>query len=197
MQSSISQEALGQILSEARTYPGWLDQPVEDDLLRRLYELARWGPTSMNTQPMRLLFVKSTEAKKKLLQAVAPGNIPKVEAAPVTVIVAQDMAFHTRLRRMVPHMKDPESSFNGKQAYIEDTAYRNSTLQGGYLLMTARALGLDAGPMSGFNQEKLDALFFEGTSFRSNFIMNLGYGDPSSVHPRAPRFEFDEVCQIV
>lgn len=197
MRASIPQKALRQILTEARTYSNWLDQPVEDNLLRQLYELARWGPTSMNTQPMRLVFVKSAEAKNKLLQAVAPGNVPKIDAAPVTVIVAQDMAFYRRLGRMVPHMKNPESNFAGKEAYIEDTAYRNSTLQGGYLLVTARALGLDAGPMSGFNQEKLDALFFEGTSLRSNFIMNLGYGDPSSVHPRAPRFEFDEVCQIV
>lgn len=197
MRPSLPQKALRQILTDARTYPGWLDQPVEDGLLRQLYELVRWGPTSMNTQPMRLVFVKSAEAKEKLLQAVAPGNTPKIEAAPVTVIVAQDMAFYRHLGRMVPHMKDPESGFTGKETYIQDTAYRNSTLQGGYLLMTARALGLDAGPMSGFNQEKLDALFFEGTSFRSNFIMNLGYGDPSSVHPRAPRFEFDEVCQII
>ena len=134
---------------------------------------------------------------KKLVQALAPGNIAKVEAAPVTAIVAHDLTFYEHLKRMAPHMRDPESDFVGKQAFIQDTAFRNSTLQGAYLLMAARALGLDVGPMSGFNQKKLDKLFFANTDIRSNFLMNLGYGDPVRLHPRAPRFDFHEVSQIL
>ena len=192
----LGDDAMDQLFSEARTYTTWLPEPIPDSVLKRLYELTRWGPTSMNMQPMRLVFVRGEEAKAKLLTAVAAGNRPKVESAPVTVIVGHDLSFHEHLERMAPHMKDPASNFRGKEKSIRENAFRNGSLQGGYLILAARALGLDTGPMSGFDTEKMDELFFAGTNIRTNFIMNIGYGDPERLYPRAPRFEFDEICRI-
>ena len=197
MKTTVTNGALDRLFNDARTYAGWLPDPVPESLLRELYDRVKWGPTSMNTQPMRLVFVTSPDAKQKLLQAVAPGNQAKVEAAPVTAIVAQDMTFYDHLQRMVPHAEDAGANFRGKEALIRETAFRNSTLQGGYLILAARAMGLDVGPMSGFDSARLDELFFPDSHIESNFIMNLGYGKPDSLYPRAPRFQFDEVCRIV
>lgn len=197
MKQSISIDALTQLFTEARTFPGWQDKKVDDALLHQLYDLAKWGPTSMNIQPMRLVFVKTDAAKKQLISALSPGNVAKVLAAPVTVIVAQDMEFYEHLDRLTPHITDAAKIFRGKSEAIEENAFRNSTLQGAYLLLGARALGLDTGPMSGFDQDKVNKLFFSDTSYRANFIMNLGYGDPTTLHPRAPRLAFDQACKIL
>lgn len=197
MKATVTDGALDRLFDHARTPNHWRPDKVPDDLLRALHDRVRWGPTSMNTQPMRLVFVTTAAQKLRLLEAVAPGNRAKVEAAPVTVIVGQDLAFHRHLARMAPHASDPAAFFRGKDSLIRETAFRNSTLQGGYLILAARAMGLDVGPMSGFDAAKLDALFFPDSEVESNFIMNLGYGDPEGLYPRAPRFEFDEVCRIV
>jgi 3-hydroxypropanoate dehydrogenase len=156
----------------------------------------KWGPTSANTSPARFVFVKSKEGKEKLLPCMSPGNVDKTKAAPVTVIVAQDLEFYEKLPTLFPHV-DARSWFKGKPAFIESTAFRNSTLQGGYFIIAARALGLDCGPMSGFDNAKVDAAFFAGTSWKSNFVCNLGYGDSAQLHPRNPRLDFNEACRIV
>lgn len=187
--------ALDQIFREARTHNAWQKKDVPDALLRELYELLKWGPTSANASPARFVFVKSPEAKAKLKDALSPGNVEKTMSAPVTVIVAQDMAFYDRLPQLFPHA-DARSWFAGNDALIESTAFRNSSLQGAYLILAARALGLDAGPMSGFDAGKLDEAFFAGTTIRSNFLVNLGYGDPAGLFPRSPRLTFDEAARI-
>jgi len=197
MKQPLDHHGLDQLFSAARTYPGWLDKDVDNAVLQQLYGLTRWGPTSMNIQPMRLVFVKSNEAREKLVQTLSPGNVAKVQAAPVTVIIAQDMAFYQHLDRLAPHLNNAADKFRGNTKAIEENAIRNTTLQGGYLLLAARALGLDTGPMSGFDKDKLNQLFFSETSYQANFLMNLGYGDDESLRPRAPRFEFDEACEIV
>jgi 3-hydroxypropanoate dehydrogenase len=193
---ALTGDTLDQLFNEARTHTTWLPKPVPDALLEQLYALTRWGPTSMNMQPMRLVFVRGAEAKAKLLTAVASGNQAKVEAAPVTVIVGYDLSFHDHLQRMAPHMKDPGSNFRGNDEVILENAFRNGSLQGGYLILAARALGLDTGPMSGFDPARVDEMFFPDSGIRSNFITNIGYGDAERLYPRAPRFEFDEVCRI-
>jgi 3-hydroxypropanoate dehydrogenase len=161
-----------------------------------LVELVLLGPTSANSSPGRFVFVKSPEAKEKLRPALSAGNLEKTMAAPVTVIVAMDMAFHEHLPKLFPHA-DARSWFAGNDKVIADTAFRNATLQGGYLIMAARALGLDTGAMSGFDAAKVDAAFFAGTTVKANFLINLGYGDPSKLFARSPRFTFDEAAQIV
>jgi 3-hydroxypropanoate dehydrogenase len=195
MSKKLSQESFDQLFLEARTHNAWLPQPVSDETLHQIYDLMKWGPTSANSCPGRLLFVKSPEAKGKLLPALSPGNVEKTKAAPVTVIVAQDLEFYEKLPKLFPHA-DARSWFVGQKAAIEITAFRNSTLQGAYFMLAARALGLDCGPMSGFDSAKLDAAFFEGTSWKSNFICNLGYGDNTNLFPRSPRLSFEEACQI-
>ena len=185
-----------QLFTQARTQNGYLDRPVSDDTLRQLYELVKWGPTAANSTPARLAFVRSAEAKARLLQCVSPGNVSKVTQAPVTVIVGMDLAFHEQLPRLFPHT-DARSWFAGKPAHIEATALRNSSLQGGYLIIAARALGLDCGPMSGFDAARLDAAFWAGTAVRTNFICTLGRGDPAKVMPRSPRLAFDEACRLL
>jgi nitroreductase len=192
----LSEEALGQILTEARTHNGWLPEPVNDNLLVQIYSLMKWGPTSANCCPARIVFVKSTEAKAILLPCMAEGNVEKTKAAPVTAIIAQDMEFYEKLPKLFP-FADARSWFAGNKPFIESTAFRNSSLQGAYFIIAARSVGLDCGPMSGFDNAKVDAAFFEGTSWKSNFVCNLGHGDASKLRPRAPRLEFNEACKIV
>lgn len=196
MPESLPKSAMQQLFSEARTHNGFLPKEVDNETLRSLYDLLKWGPTSANGSPGRFVFVKSAAAKEKLLGAVAPGNIEKVKSAPVTVIIAEDREFYEKLPKLFPHA-DAKSWFAGNAPLIESTAFRNSSLQGAYLMIAARALGLDCGPMSGFDAAKLDASFFAGTTWRANFICNLGYGDESKLYPRLPRLEFSEACQIL
>jgi 3-hydroxypropanoate dehydrogenase len=193
---TLSEEALKQILTEARTHSVWLPEPVSDDLLNQIYNLMKWGPTSANCCPARIVFVKSPEAKAKLLPCMAEGNVEKTKTAPVTAIIAQDMEFYEKLPKLFP-FADARSWFAGNNPFIESTAFRNSSLQGAYFIIAARSVGLDCGPMSGFDNAKVDAAFFEGTAWKSNFICNLGYGDSSKLHPRAPRLEFSEACTIL
>jgi 3-hydroxypropanoate dehydrogenase len=193
---SIPQIALEQIFTKARTHSIWLPEPVGDDLLLHIYDLMKMGPTSANSCPARILFVRSKEAKEKLAPCLSPGNVEKTMSAPVTAIVAQDLQFYEKLPVLYP-FADARSWFAGKPAFIESTAFRNSSLQGAYFIIAARSLGLDCGPMSGFDNAKVDAAFFEGTSWKSNFLCNLGYGDPSKLHPRAPRLKFEEACKVV
>ena len=193
---TLSKEALEQILTEARTHSVWLPEPLSDDLLVQIYNLMKWGPTSANSSPARIVFVKSQEAKARLLPCTAEGNVEKTNAAPVTAIIAQDMEFYEKLPKLFP-FADARSWFAGNKPFIESTAFRNSSLQGAYFIIAARSVGLDCGPMSGFDNAKVDAAFFEGTTWKSNFICNLGYGDSSKLRPRAPRLEFNEACKIL
>ena len=187
--------ALDLIFRNARTHSHWLDKPVSDDDLRRAYDLARMGPTSGNCQPMRVVFVRSKEAKAKLEPALSSGNRAKTMAAPATAIFAMDMEFYEHLPRMF-HDPEARSWFAGKPKAIATNAMRNATLQAAYFIIAARAVGLDCGPMSGFSNDKVDAAFFAGTTYKSNFLCNLAHGDPAALHPRNPRFAFDEACAI-
>jgi 3-hydroxypropanoate dehydrogenase len=193
---AIANQALEQIFTKARTHSAWLPEPVSDELLQQIYELMKWGPTSANSSPARIAFVKSKDAKEKLLAGMAPGNVEKTRAAPVTAIIAYDLEFYEKLPKLFPHA-DARSWFVGNKPFIESTAFRNGSLQGAYLIIAARALGLDCGPMSGFDNAKVDAAFFEGTSWKSNFICNLGFGDANALHPRCPRLDFSEACKIL
>ncbi len=193
---SISEEALEQIFIKARTHSVWLPEPVSDEMLHQIYDLMKWGPTSANCCPARIVFVKSMEAKGKLLPCMAEGNVEKTKAAPVTVIVAQDMEFYEKLPKLFPHAP-ARAWFAGNQPLIESTAFRNGSLQGAYFMIAARSLGLDCGPMSGFDNAKLDAAFFQGTSWKSNFLCNIGYGDSGKLYPRSPRLGFEETCKIL
>jgi len=192
---SITKEALEQIFTHARTHSAWLPKPVADELLVQIYDLMKYGPTSANSSPARILFVKSKEAKENLRPCLAPGNIEKTMAAPVTAIIAHDMEFYEKLPILFPHA-DARSWFAGNKPLIESTAFRNGSLQGAYLIIAARALGLDCGPMSGFDNAKVDSTFFQGTSWKSNFLCNLGYGQPGKLYPRSPRLDFKEACKI-
>ena len=195
----LTPEALDIIYREARTHRHWIDQAVDDDLLRELYHLAKWGPTASNMCPMRLVFVKSKEAKERLKPTLSAGNVEQTMTAPVCAIVAQDSRFYEFMPKLSPHNPKVGEHF-ARPEYAEaarTNAFRNSTLQGAYLILAARALGLDAGPMSGFDNDKVDAEFFPDGRYKSNFLLNLGYGDTSRLHPRAPRLEFDETCKII
>src|SRR5262245_4399519 len=192
----LSKDALEQIFTNARTHSAWLPEPVTDDLLAEVYDLMKFGPTSANSSPARILFVKSPEAKAKLLPCLAAGNAAQTKAAPVTAIIAQDMEFYEKLPKLFP-FADARSWFVGNKSFAEATAFRNSSLQGAYFIIAARALGLDCGPMSGFDNGKVDEVFFHSTSWRSNFICNLGYGDANKLRPRPPRLEFNETCKIL
>lgn len=192
----LDDRSLDTLFRNARTHSAWLDRPVDDDLLIKLYELMKWGPTSANSSPARLVFVKSPEAKERLLPTLIPSNAEKTSSAPVTVIVAQDHEFYEKLPQLFPHT-DARAWFVGNQALIDTTAFRNATLQGAYLIIAARALGLDVGPMSGFDNAKVDTEFFSGTKIRSNFLINLGYGDATKLFPRGPRLTFDESSRIL
>jgi|YNPNPStandDraft_1061719.scaffolds.fasta_scaffold23506_2 3-hydroxypropanoate dehydrogenase len=188
--------ALDQLFRNARTHNAWLDKPVPDSLLVELHDLMKWGPTSANCWPLRVVFVKSPAAKARLIPLLMEGNRAKTQAAPVTAILGMDMAFYEQLPRLFPHT-DARAWFVGNDALIEATAFRNSSLQGAYFILAARALGLDCGPMSGFDAAAVDAEFFAGTTIKSNFLCNLGYGDPAGLFPRSPRPAFSEVCQIL
>lgn len=184
-----------QLFTAARTQNGYLDRPVSDETLRQLYELVKWGPTAANSCPARLVFVRTPQAKAALVDCMSPGNRRKVQEAPVTVVVGMDLAFHERLPQLFPHA-DARSWFAGNEPLIAESALRNSSLQGGYLILAARALGLDCGPMSGFDRSKLDAAFWAGTAVTTNFVCTLGHGDPAQVRERLPRLSFDEACRL-
>jgi len=188
-------QALDLIFREARTYPAWQDKPVEDALLQQVYDLAKWAPTSANCCPLRVVFVKSPEAKAKLKPAIAAGNLDKTMAAPVTAILAYDLEFYTKMDRLWPH--GGGKMYEGKPDLALTAAFRNGSLQAAYFMLAARSLGLDCGPMSGFDNAKTDEAFFAGTPIKSNFLCNLGYGDASKLHPRGPRLEFAEVAKIL
>ena len=192
----ISKEALDQLFRDARTHSAWLPEPVPVELLRKAYELARLGPTSANGSPARFVFLTTPEAKARLKPALAPANVEKTMAAPVTVIIAWDTEFHENLPRLFPHY-DMRSYFVGNQALIDETAFRNSSLQAAYFILVARALGLDCGPMSGFDAGKLNAEFFPDGKWKVNLICNLGYGDDSKLFPRNPRLEFEEATTVL
>jgi 3-hydroxypropanoate dehydrogenase len=184
-----------QLFTDARTQNGYTSEAVSDDTLRQVYELMKWGPTAANSSPARLIFVRSSAAKDKLLACVSAGNVNKVREAPVTVIVGMDLDFHEQLPKLFPHV-DARAWFVNDAAKRAESALRNSSLQGGYLILAARALGLDCGPMSGFDPARIDAAFWAGRSVKTNFICALGRGDPAKVCPRNPRLSFDEACQL-
>jgi len=188
---------LGLLFLNARTHRQWSERTVDVGLLRRLYELARYPPTSANCEPMRLVFVKSRDAKERLRPALSEGNVTQTMTAPVTAIVAYDTRFFEFMPRLAPQRPELGPRMAAQpEAARERTAFQNGSLQGGYLILAARALGLDCGPMGGFDRAKIDEVFFPDGRWRSNFLVNLGYGDPSALRPRAPRLEFDEACRI-
>ena len=193
----LNDEGLNLIFRDARTHSNWLDEPVDDALLAQVYDLAKMGPTSANICPMRMIFVKSKVAKEKLKPALSEGNVDKTMAAPVTAIIAMDVHFFEKLPELYLHV-DAKAWFKDlPENVLEETALRNGSLQGGYFMLAARSLGLDCGPMSGFDNAKVDAAFFAGTTVKSNFLCNLGHGDATKLHPRNPRLSFEEACQIV
>jgi 3-hydroxypropanoate dehydrogenase len=197
MAGAIAKDCLNQIFLEARTHNKWLDKPVPDDLLRELVDIMKMGPTSANQSPARIVFVKSAEGKARLSPHLSEGNRAKTMSAPVCAVIGYDLRFYDHLPKLFPHA-DAKSWFEGGPTQkIETSAFRNGSLQGAYFIIAARALGLDTGPMSGFNNDGVDASFFAGTSVKSNFLCNLGYGDPAGVHPRSPRFSFDDIARIV
>lgn len=196
MTKALDQAAFEQLFLEARTQNAWKEGEVSDETLRRLFDIVKMGPTSANCSPARYVFVKSPEAKERLKPHLSGGNLEKTMAAPVTVIIANDMEFYEHLPKLFPHT-DAKSWFTSNDDLIRDTAFRNATLQGGYMIIAARALGLDCGPMSGFDQAGVDEEFFKGTTYKSNFLLNLGHGDPSALFPRSPRFEFEDVASIL
>ena len=188
--------ALDRVFREARTHRYWLSEAVSDELLTAVYDLAKMGPTSANCCPQRIVFIKSQAAKQRLKPYLSQGNVDKTMAAPVTAIFAYDTLFFEHMPKLAPHDPDARSWFAGDELRGSVNALRNGSLQAAYFMLAARSLGLDCGPMSGFDNEALDADFFADGRYRSNFLCNLGYGDPSRLHPRAPRFAFDEVCRI-
>ncbi|MEJ1959800.1 MAG: malonic semialdehyde reductase [Nitrosomonadales bacterium] len=196
MGTAIAKESINQLFTEARTHHAWLEKPVEDELLQAIFDLAKWGPTSVNSSPVRILFVKSKAAKEKLLPALAGSNPDQVRAAPVTAIIAYDEKFYEELPALFPAF-DARSLFVSNPSLSEQTAFRNSSLQGAYFMLAARSLGLDVGPMSGFDNAKVDEAFFKGTSWKSNFLCNVGYGDASKLYPRGPRLDFSQSSKIV
>ena len=196
MSAKLSIETREQLFTKARTHNGWRDQEVADSLLHEAMALALWGPTSANCLPMRVLFLRSKEAKQRLAPALIPGNLEKTLAAPAVAIVAYDLRFYEHLPRLYP-ATDAHAWFVGNAPLIEETAFRNGTLQGGYLLLALRAVGLDVGPMSGFDKAMVDAEFFPEGTVKSNFLINIGHGDETKLYPRGPRFAFDEVARIL
>ncbi|MBX3039210.1 MAG: malonic semialdehyde reductase [Bdellovibrionaceae bacterium] len=193
----IAQASLDQIFLNARTHSNWQDRKIDPGTLQKVYDLMKWGPTSGNCCPLRILFVATPEGKDKLIPCMSKGNVEKTKTAPVTAVFAQDMQFYEKLTKLAPHLKDAKAAYEGKEALIEETAFRNSSLQAAYFIIAARSMGLDCGPMSGFDKKKMDETFFAGTSWKSNFVCNLGYGVPDKVYPRAPRLDFDEACRTV
>lgn len=196
MRTVLPAEALAQLFLEARTHHYWQERPVPEEVLRQVYELARWGPTSANTTPMRVVFVVSAEARAKLLPTLSGSNVRQVTEAPVTAIVAYDTEFYEFSARLFPNA-DMRSAFASSPEKAAAAALKNGSLQGGYFMLAARALGLDVGPMGGFNNAQVDELFFAGTPWKSNFLCNLGYGIDEKVYPRGERLAFEEACKIV
>jgi 3-hydroxypropanoate dehydrogenase len=196
MTKALDQVAFEQLFLEARTQNAWKEGEVSDETLRRLFDIVKMGPTSANCSPARYVFVKSPEAKERLKPHLSGGNLEKTMSAPVTVIIANDMEFYEHLPKLFPHT-DAKSWFTSNDDLIRETAFRNATLQGGYMIIAARALGLDCGPMSGFDQAGVDEEFFKGTTYKSNFLLHLGHGHPSALFPRSPRFEFEDVASIL
>lgn len=197
MGNILSDKDLDTIFRQARSYNRWSEQPVSPVQIRALYDLMRMGPTSANCSPARLVFVSSPDAKARLAECVSLGNKVKVETAPVTAIIGYDLKFYDKIPQLFPHNPDARNWFAHDEDAAFQTAFRNSTLQGAYLMIAARSLGLDCGPMSGFDQAKVDVAFFGGTDIKSNFICALGYGTTQELFPRSPRLSFDEVCQII
>jgi 3-hydroxypropanoate dehydrogenase len=193
----LSSEAMDTLFREARTHNVWLPQPVSDHVLRQIYDLMKWGPTSANSSPARIVFLRTKEAKERLRPALMPLNVDKTLQAPVTAILAYDLKFFEHLPKLFPMKPDMKNMFSGSAELAQITAFRNGTLQGGYFILAARALGLDCGPMSGFDNAKVDAEFFPSSSVKSNFLCNLGYGDHSKLFPRSPRLDFEEACQLL
>jgi 3-hydroxypropanoate dehydrogenase len=192
----LDDSALDTLFRAARTHNGWTAKPVTDETLRELYDIVKFGPTSANSSPARFVFLRSADAREKLRPALSAGNLAKTMAAPVTVIVAYDPFFYERLPTLFPH-DDARSWFAGNRALAEETAFRNGTLQGAYLIMAARALGLDTGAMSGFDRATVDRTFFDESGWKSNFLLNIGEGDQAALFPRNPRLAFDEACIIL
>ena len=197
MSHAISDEALDTIFRAARTQNKWSDEPVSDAMLMAVYDLMRWGPTSANMMPARFLFLTSPEAKARLKPHLSEGNREKTMKAPAVTIVAYDLDFPETLPKLFPNAPKMKDNFAGKPEATETAAFRNGTLQGAYFIIAARALGLDCGPMSGFDNAGVDKEFFAGTNIRSNFLCALGHGDPAGVFPRNPRLTFDEACRII
>lgn len=193
----LSDKDLDTILRQARTHNGFQAKPVSDVTLQAVYDLMRNGPTSANCSPARILFLRTPEAKQRLAPALSSGNLQKTMEAPVTAVIGYDLKFYEKLPRLFPHNLDARTWFEGKPAVIETTAFRNSSLQGAYFMIAARALGLDIGAMSGFDNAKVDAEFWPDGSVKSNFLCNLGYGDPSKLFARSPRMSFDEACKVL
>ena len=193
---ALDQAAIDLLFSEARTHNAWLDKPVSNAQLEQIYDLIKFAPTSVNCNPARFLFVKSPEAKERLLPCLNPGNIEKTKTAPVTAIIGMDLDFYETLPTLFPHV-DAKSWFVGKDGFIESTAFRNSSLQGAYLIMAVRALGLDCGALSGFDAEKLNAEFFPDGRVKVNFLLNIGYGNSEGLMPRQPRPTFAQSCKIL
>jgi 3-hydroxypropanoate dehydrogenase len=191
----LDDQALDQLFRTARTQNKWQDRPVPDSKLHEIYDLLKFAPTSANASPARFVFVRTAEGKAKLKQALSAGNVEKTMTAPVTVIVAHDIEFYEKLPQLFPHA-DARSWFAGNASFAEASAFRNGTLQGAYLMLAARAVGLDVGAMSGFDNAKVDELFLAGTTWKSNFLVNLGYGDPAGLFPRLPRLSFDEAARF-
>jgi 3-hydroxypropanoate dehydrogenase len=211
MSEPLTDDALDTLFRRARTYNAWLDRPVAEDTLRQVYELMKWAPTSANSSPARFVFLRSARAKERLLPALAVGNVVKVMSAPVTVIVAYDLKFYEKLPKLFPHSPAMRDLYANNPALVETTARRNSSLQGAYFILAARAMGLDCGPLSGFDNAKVDEEFFglgrecEGCDqeffpeghVKSNFLCNVGYGDPAKLFPRSPRLDFAEACTVL
>ena len=196
MKNAIAPEAMRILFTEARTHHAWTAQEVPEDTLKSIYDLMKWGPTSVNSNPARIVFVKSAAEKERLYPGLLGSNVEQVKQAPVTAILAYDEKWLDHISKLFP-VHDVRPIFQNNEKMLFDTAFRNSSLQGAYLIMAARALGLDTCPMSGFNNAAVDQTFFAGTSWKSNFICTLGYGDHSKLYPRGPRFSFDEVCKII
>ncbi|NUU04120.1 malonic semialdehyde reductase [Herbaspirillum robiniae] len=196
-QDSIAQDALDRLFLQARSQNGWLPKPVDDEQLRRLYDLMKMAPTSANCSPARIVFLRSAQAKERLRPALSAGNVEKAMSAPVVAVIGYDTQFHELLPQLFPHNPAMRELFAGNAALAQATAVRNGSLQGAYLMLAARAIGLDVGPMSGFDAEQVNAAFFADGRCRVNFICNLGYGDPDKLFPRSPRLDFDQACTLL
>lgn len=195
----LDDQALDTLFRKARTQNGWQDKPVTDDQLKALYDLMKWGPTSANCSPARILFLRTREAKERLKPFLNPGNVDKTMAAPVVAIIGYDLAFYEQLPRLFPHNQEAINWFKApeKKAFADTTAFRNGSLQGAYFMIAARAMGLDIGGMSGFNADGVDKEFWSSTTVKTNFLCNIGYGDPAKIFNRSPRLTFDEACKLL